>query len=186
MRAALIKQVHCKISLVRGHRVILDSDLAALYGVSVKRLNEQIKRNRKRFPADFVLRLRRSEAAILRSQNATSKPERGGRRYLPFAFTEHGAIMAATVLNSARATKMSIFVVRAFVRMREALAANREILSKLSQIEQRLENHDADIQQLVQAIRALMAPSSRAVRKIGFELPPASPATLKVMNRAVS
>ena len=186
MPAALVKRVYSRIFLIRGQRVILDTDLAQLYGVTIKRLNEQVKRNRQRFPADFLLRLRRSELAFLRSQNATSRFAHGGRRYLPFAFTEHGAIMAATILNSGRATKMSIFVVRAFVQMREALAANREILSKLTQIEHRLENHDADIQQLVQAIRALMVPPSRAVRKIGFELPTGSPGALRIANRAIS
>jgi phage regulator Rha-like protein len=158
--------------------------LAHLYGVTVKRLNEQVKRNKKRFPADFVLRLRGSEVAFLRSQNATSKQRHGGRRYLPFAFTEHGAIMAATVLNSAHATKMCILVVRAFVRMREALSANHEILSKLSEIEDRLERHDADIQQLVRAIRALMTPPDRSARRIGFALPTASATALRVANRA--
>lgn len=174
MPATLIRRVDSRIFVLRGQKVILDSDLAELYGVSIKRLNEQVKRNRKRFPSDFVLRLRRSELAFLRSQNATSTNRHGGRRYLPFAFTEHGAIMAATVLNSERATKMSIFVVRAFVRIREALASNHEILSKLSQIERRLENHDVDIQQLVEAIRRLMTPLTRSRRRIGFELPPAS------------
>lgn len=180
--AGLVKRVDSRILVLRGQRVILDSHLAELYGVSVKRLNEQIKRNRKRFPADFMLRLTHPEAALLRSQNATSKTGRGGRRYRPFAFTEHGAIMAATVLNSQRATKMSIFVVRAFVRMREALAANQQILSKLAHLEHRLEAHDIDIQQLVHAIRALMTQPSRATRRIGFELPPASAAALRTAS----
>jgi phage regulator Rha-like protein len=184
MPASLTKRVDSRIFIVRGQRVILDSDLAHLYGVTVKRLNEQVKRNKRRFPADFVLRLRGSEVTFLRSQNATSKTGRGGRRYLPFAFTEHGAIMAATVLNSEHATKMCIFVVRAFVRMREALSANHAILSKLSEIEERLERHDIDIQQLVHAIRALMSPPARSARTIGFELPPASPNGLRVTNRA--
>jgi phage regulator Rha-like protein len=179
MRALSIQHVDSRIRLVRGHRVILDSHLAELYGVTVKRLNEQIKRNRKRFPADFMLRLTRSEAAFLRSQNATSKNGRGGRRYRPFAFTEHGTIMAATVLNSERATKMSIFVVRAFIRMREAFAANEQILSKLAQLERRLEAHDSDIQQLVEAIRALMTQAPRGGRRIGFALPPASTTALR-------
>ena len=179
---ALVKRVDSRILVLRGQRVILDSHLAELYGVTVKRLNEQIKRNGRRFPADFMLRLTRSELEFLRSQNATSNSGRGGRRYRPFAFTEHGAIMAATVLNSERATKMSIFVVRAFVRMREALAANQEILSKLSQIERRLENHDVDIQQLVEAIRRLMAPPARSGRRIGFDLPPASPTAIRAIS----
>jgi phage regulator Rha-like protein len=107
----------------------------------------------------------------LRLQFATSSLGHGGRRYLPYAFTEHGAIMAATVLNSERAIQMSIFVVWAFVRMREALAANRQIAAKLSELESRLENHDADIQELVEAIRELMSRPPRNGKRIGFEAP---------------
>jgi phage regulator Rha-like protein len=156
--------------VVRGHKVILDSDLAELYGVSVKRLNEQVKRNTKRFPADFLFQLSATELTALRSQIATSN-SRGGRRYLPHAFTEHGAIMAATVLNSARAIEMSIFVVRAFARMREALATNRKVVSKLSELERRLEGHDTEIQQLIEAIRELMTPPDPKRGRIGFEVP---------------
>src|SRR5882672_9548039 len=151
----LAKKVDSKIVILRDQKVILDVDLAALYGVSVKRLNEQIKRNARRFPSDFLFRLLRVEYENLRSQNATSSSRHGGRRYLPHAFTEHGAIMAATVLNSKRAIEMSIFVVRAFVRMREALAMNQQIVTKLSELERRLESHDVEIQDLVEAIREL-------------------------------
>jgi hypothetical protein len=108
--------------ILRGQKVILDTDLAELYGVSVGRFNEQVKRNQQRFPADFMFQLTAKEDQILRSQIAVSRKKHGGRRYLPYAFTEHGAIMAATVLNSKRAIEMSVFVVRAFVRMRELLA----------------------------------------------------------------
>src|SRR5881398_470742 len=159
----LSRRVESRILVLRGHRVILDADLAELYGVEVKRLNQQVKRNIDRFPGDFVLQL------------STSNEGRGGRRYLPYAFTEHGAIMAATVLNSQRAIEMSIFVVRAFVRMREALAANRQIVAKLTELESRLESHDADIQELVEAIRELMAPPARNGRKIGFDYTSSSP-----------
>ena len=152
----------------------MDVDLAALYGVPVKRLNEQIKRNSKRFPSDFLFRLSPVEYGNLRSQIVTSSLGHGGRRYLPHAFTEHGAIMAATVLNSKRAIEMSIFVVRAFVRMREALAANQQIVAKLSEIERRLEGHDFEIQELVDAIRELMAPLPANNRRIGFETPSSS------------
>ena len=171
----LAKKVDSKIVILRDQKVILDVDLAALYGVSVKRLNEQIKRNARRFPSDFLFRLSSAEYENLRSQNATSSSRHGGRRYLPHAFTEHGAIMAATVLNSKRAIEMSIFVVRAFVRMREALIMNQQIVAKLSELEQRLESHDADIQELVEAIRELMAPEPANSRRIGFEAPSASP-----------
>lgn len=112
-----------------------------------------------------------SKPGGLRLQIATSNKVRGGRRYLPYAFTEHGAIMAATVLKSARAIQMSIFVVRAFVRMRDALAQNQQIMSKLADIEQRLQHHDADIGELVKAVRELMAPTRASRRRIGFELP---------------
>jgi len=175
-KAALVlaKKVDSKILVLRDQKVILDADLAALYGVSAKRLNEQIKRNAKRFPADFLFRLSPAEYQNLRSQNATSSSSHGGRRYLPHAFTEHGAIMAATVLNSKRAIEMSIFVVRAFVRMRQALAANQQIVTKLSEIERRLEGHDVEIQELVDAIRELMAPLPANNRRIGFEAPASS------------
>jgi ORF6N domain-containing protein len=168
--AVLAKHTESKIQLIRGVRVILDTDLAELYGVEVKRLNEQVKRNARRFPDDFVMRLSAEEAANLRSQIATSSSRHGGRRNLPNAFTEHGAIMAASVLNSERADDMSIFVVRAFVRMREALAANQQIMSKLTELEQRVESHDGSIQELIEAIRELMEPPPATNRRIGFSL----------------
>src|SRR5438445_4782097 len=165
----LSRRVESRILVLRGHRVILDADLAELYGVEVKRLNQQVKRNIDRFPGDFVLQLSSAQYESLRLQIATSKEGRGGRRYLPYAFTEHGAIMAATVLNSKRAIEMSIFVVRAFVRMREALAANQQVVAKLTELECRLESHDADIQDLVEAIRQLMAPPPHNGRRNGFD-----------------
>ena len=179
---ALTKRVDSRILFLRGHKAILDSDLAELYGVTAKRLNEQIKRNAARFPSDFLFQLTRGERDSLRSQIATSNNGRGGRRYLPYAFTEHGAIMAATVLNSKRAIQMSIFVVRAFVRMREALAANQQIAAKLTELEHRLENHDGTIQELVAAIRELMLPPPPSRRRIGFQTPPR---TGKVNGRAI-
>jgi hypothetical protein len=168
--AVLGKRVDSKILLIRDQRVILDADLAELYGVSVKQLNQQVKRNARRFPDDFVMQLSAEEAANLRSQFVTSSSGHGGRRYLPNAFTEHGAIMAASVLNSERADEMSIFVVRAFVRMREALAANQQILSKLTELEHRVESHDGNIQELIEAIRELMEPPPATNRRIGFSL----------------
>jgi phage regulator Rha-like protein len=170
----LTNRVESKIQTMRGLRVILDSDLAELYGVEVKRLNEQVKRNARRFPEDFVVQLTAEEATNLKSQIATSSSGHGGRRKLPYAFTEHGAIMAASVLNSQRAVEMSIFVVRAFVHMREALAANQEILAKLEELESRVENHDANIQGLIEAIRELMEPLPATGRRIGFALPGSS------------
>jgi len=163
--------VESRILILRHQKVILDTDLAELYGVPVKRLNEQVKRNRERFPADFMFQLSAKEAEDLRSQSATSKPQRGGRRYLPYAFTEHGAIMAATVLNSERAVEMSVFVVRAFVRLREMLSTNRELAAKLAELEGRLDTQDASIQNLFEAIKELMIPEEPSRRRIGFELP---------------
>ncbi len=167
----LAKRIESKILVLRNHKVILDTDLAELYGVPVKRLNEQIKRNRRRFPPDFLFTLTRAEDRDLRSQNATSTSAHGGRRYLPHAFTEHGAIMAATVLNSKRAIEMSIFVVRAFVQMRQALVFNQHVVSKLSELEERLDSHDGEIQDLVEALRELIAPLPANQRRIGFEAP---------------
>src|SRR6266567_4711374 len=178
----LSRRVESRILVLRGHRVILDADLAELYGVEVKRLNQQVKRNIDRFPGDFVLQLSSAQYESLRLQIATSKEGRGGRRYLPYAFTEHGAIMAATVLNSKRAIEMSIFVVRAFVRMREALAANQQVVAKLTELECRLENHDGTIQELVAAIRELMLPPPPNRRRIGFQTPPRAG---KVNGRAI-
>lgn len=181
---ALAKRVDSQILFLRGHKVILDSELSELYGVTVKRLNEQVKRNARRFPSDFLFRLTTKEQKFLRSQFATSNNSRGGRRYLPFAFTEHGAIMAASVLNSKRAIQMSIFVVRAFVRLREALAANQQIVAKLAELERRLDNHDTNIQDLLVAIRRLMAPPPRNRQRIGFQ--PPGPKTKLLSSRAAS
>ncbi len=144
---ALVKPVESRILILRGHKVILDSDLAELYGVSAKRLNEQVKRNAERFPADFMFQLSAKEHDYLRSQFATSKKGRGGRRYPPYAFTEHGAIMAATVLNSERAVEMSVFVVRA------------------------LKGHDTVIEDLIEAIQEMMSPEPVKEGPIGFKLP---------------
>jgi ORF6N domain len=172
-QSALAVSVESRILVLRNHKVILDRDLAELYGVSVKRLNEQVKRNRNRFPADFMFQVTTKEQQFLRSQFATSSGTHGGSRYAPYAFTEHGAIMAATVLNSERAVEMSVFVVRAFVRLREMLANNHELALKIDELEQRLDTHDASIQDLIEAIKELMAPDPATGRKIGFQLPPA-------------
>ncbi len=167
----LTEKASSKILVLRNQKVILDTDLADLYGVPVKRLNEQVKRNPQRFPPGFLFTLTSAEYQDLKSRNATSSSTHGGRRYLPNAFTEHGAIMAASVLNSKRAVEMSIFVVRAFVEMREALLVNKKVVAKLSELESRLDDHDAEIQDLVEAIRELMAPPPANNRRIGFEAP---------------
>ncbi len=165
------RKVHSRIVRLRDQRVILDSDLAELYEVEVRHLNQQVKRNAKRFPLAFRFQLSAQELKILRSQNVIPSERHGGSRYRPYAFTEHGAIMAATVLNSERAIEMSVFVVLAFVRMRRAIAANRTILAKLAEVERRMETHDADIQDLMEAIRELINPPDPPRRRIGFEAP---------------
>jgi phage regulator Rha-like protein len=165
--------VESRILFLRHQRVILDSDIAELYGVSVRTLNQQLKRNRQRFPSDFVFQLNTSEQRILRSQNVISSSKHGGRRYKPYAFTEHGAIMAASVLNSERAVQMSVFVVRAFVRLREMLATNQRLAVKIGELERRLDTHDSTITDLIDAIKELMAPEEPKGGRIGFQLPPA-------------
>jgi phage regulator Rha-like protein len=172
-KAALLPldRIEPRILLVRNHKVILDSDLAELYGVTTKRLNEQIKRNKERFPADFMFQLNAAEADDLRSQNTTSKSARGGRRYRPYVFTEHGAIMAASVLNSPRAVEASIYVVRAFIKLREMLGTHKELARKFAQLEKHIEGHDEDITTLFEAIRQLMEPPDAPIppaRRIGF------------------
>jgi phage regulator Rha-like protein len=164
-----VGQIEQRILMIRGERVMLDSDLAALYGVSTTRLNEQVKRNRGRFPEDFMFQLTQAELGNLMSQSATSSSRWGGRRKRPYAFTEHGAIMAASVLNSERAVKVSVYVVRAFVKLREILGAHKQLAQKLAELEKRLEGHDEQIAALIEAIRELMAPPPAAARKrIGF------------------
>jgi hypothetical protein len=163
--------IESRIAILRHQKIILDTALAELYGVAVKRLNQQVNRNRERFPSDFRFQLTRREFAALRLQFATSNNKRGGRRSLPYAFTEHGAIMAATVLNSEQAVRMSVFVVRAFVRLRQVLAANKEFADKVKELEEHLETHDGTIQKIVDAIRKLMNPPSNRRAKIGFTLP---------------
>src|SRR5271170_856431 len=163
--------VESRILILRHRRVILDLDIAQLYGVPVKRLNEQVKRNQERFPSDFMFQLTGKEHDALRSQFATSKKSRGGRRFTPYALTEHGAIMAATVLNSKRAVQMSVFVVRAFVRLREMLATNRRLAGKIDELENRLDTHDSVIVELIEAIKDLMTPQDPPRIRIGFQLP---------------
>ncbi len=163
-----IEIIEKKIYLIRNQRVMLDSDIAELYGVTTKRFNEQVKRNIERFPEDFMFKLTDEEYKILRSQFATSNIIHGGRRYTPYVFTEHGAIMAATILNSSKAVEMSIFVVRAFVKLREITSGNKELAQKLNELEKKYEKHDKDIKVIIDAIRQLMTPPEKTKRKIGF------------------
>jgi hypothetical protein len=151
--------VDAVIRTVRGQKVILDTDLARIYGVPTFRLNEAVKRNSDRFPSDFLFHLAPQEVARLTSQIAMSKVGRGGRRTLPFVFTEHGAIMAATVLNSPRAIHMSLFVVRAFVKMRKELLSRAEMEARLAQVESILLAHDEHIREIYEKIRPLLLPA---------------------------
>jgi phage regulator Rha-like protein len=163
-----VGQIERRILMIRGERVMLDADLAALYGVETKLLVRTVKRNIERFPRDFMFQLTSKEFENLRCQIGTSS-RWGGRRYRPYAFTEHGAIMAASVLNSERAVKVSVYIVRAFVKLREILGAHKQLAQKLAEMEKRLEGHDEQIATLIEAIRELMAPPPAAARKrIGF------------------
>jgi ORF6N domain len=166
-----LAKIERRIYSIRGVRVILDTDLAVLYGVSTKRLNEQFRRNRKRFPDDFAFQLTPEETAALRSQIATSSSH-GGRRYRPWAFTEHGALQAANILNSANAVHMSVFVIRAFVKMREQLVTNAAILKRLAEIDKSLLVHDSALRDVYQKLLPLLSPPPDPPRrKIGFHPP---------------
>ena len=157
-----------KIYLIRGKKVMLDSDIAELYGVSTKRLNEQVRRNIDRFPEDFMFILSKEESDSLRSQFATLKKGRGQHsKYLPYAFTEHGAIMAATILNSPRAVEMSIFIVRAFVKLREMLISHKDLKHKIEEMEKK---YGSQFKIVFNAIKELMTPPEKPERKIGFKV----------------
>ena len=180
-----LAKIERRIYSIHGVRVILDGDLAILYGVSTKRLNEQFRRNRKRFPDDFAFQLTAEETVALRSQIATSSGKspilrsqiatsssHGGRRYRPWAFTEHGALQAANILNSANAVHMSVFVIRAFVKMREHLATNAAILKRLAEIDKSLLVHDSALRDIYQKLLPLLSPPpDPSRRKIGFHPP---------------
>ena len=156
-----------KILLIRSEKVMLDADLAALYGVTTKRLNEQVKRNRERFPEDFMFQLSEKEKAEVVA-NCDHLKRLKFSPNLPYAFTEHGAIMLATVLNSPVAVQASIQVVRAFVKLREMLSSNKELAHKLTLLENRIEKHDEEIKAIFGAIRQLMTPAVPKKGKIGF------------------
>jgi hypothetical protein len=165
-----IGEVAQRIVLIRGQRVVLDTDLAAFYGETTKRFNQQVSRNRARFPEDFMFQLSDEEFAALRLQSATLKTGRGQhRKYLPYAFTEHGAIMAATLLNSPRATALSIYVVRAFVELRGLLSANKELATKVHALERKVSVHERNIAELADSMAELLAtPAPPPKRPIGF------------------
>jgi hypothetical protein len=168
-----VEHITRTILILRGHRVLLDNELAALYGVETRVLNQAVRRNAERFPDDFRFQLTAAEAEASRSQSVTLKPGRGQNiKFLPYAFTEHGAIMAATVLNSPRAVEMSIYIVRAFVQLRELLSSTKELAKRLDQLEARIEKklatHDEAIAAILSAIRELMNPPAPKRRGMGF------------------
>jgi phage regulator Rha-like protein len=166
-----VEVVKGKIYLIRGQKVLLDRDLAEMYGVETKRLNEQVHRNSSRFPADFMFQLDEVEYSGLRSQIATLKSGRGThRKYLPYVFTEQGVAMLSSVLNSERAVQVNIAIMRAFVQMRELAASNRELANKFAELERRVGKHDEAIGTLFDAIRQMMRPEEKGRKEIGFKV----------------
>ena len=157
-----------KILMIRGHKVMLDSDLAILYGVTTFNFNKAVKRNLSRFPEDFIFQLSAEEFKSLRFQIGISKKGRGGRRYLPYAFTEQGVAMLSSVLRSERAIQVNIAIMRAFVKLRKILSTHKELAHKLSQLERKIEKHDVEIKAIFDAIRELMTPPKKPRKRIGF------------------
>lgn len=174
MPSKALKQYNEKLETlifeIRGHKVMLDLDLAELYGVQTKRLNEQIKRNQGRFPDDFMFQLSSDEFEEVRSQFATSKPLLQNRRYLPYVFTEHGAVMLASVLNSEIAMKVSVEVVRAFVRFKALADANKGLMEKLNYIEFKVAEHDQSLKDVFDVLRELISPPEKPKKPIGFQV----------------
>lgn len=164
-----MEEIERRIYLIRGHKVMLDVDLAVLYGVATKRLNQQVSRNRGRFPMDFTFQLTSGEAKSLRLRIATSNRGRGGRRYLPYVFTEYGAVMLSSVLNTPIAIETSVKIARAFVRLREIISTHKELAQKLCELEVKIQGNDVHVQNIFGAIRRLMAGPKRPKVKIGFQ-----------------
>ena len=172
---AAVKPVESLIRIIRGHKVILDTDLAALYQVETKALNQAVRRNMDRFPEDFMFQLSVEEAESLRSQLVTSNVGRGGRRYLPYAFTEHGVVMLSSVLRSPRAAQMNIFVARAFVRLREMIGGNKDLAARIEKLERGHDNAASvievlveDIDRLADEVHQMKVLPARPKRRIGF------------------
>jgi hypothetical protein len=163
-QALIADGIEHAILVLRGHKVLLDTDLAAMYGVAAKVLNQAVKRNIERFPSDFMFQLRSEEAGLLRSQSVTSN-SRGGRRYLPYAFTEQGVAMLSSVLRSPRAVQVNIEIMRAFVRLRQMLQQNTELARKLAVLERKC---DTRFKTVFEAMRELMTPPEKSKRLIGF------------------
>ena len=189
--ASRMENIGLLIRTIREQKVLLDSDLARIYGVTTKRFNEQVRRNIKRFPPDFLFQLTPMEAENLRSQIATSSSH-GGRRYLPTAFTEKGAIMAANVLNSPEAVRMSVFVVRAFVQMRDLLGSTKELAKQLAALEkkltERLDGHEVAIIEVLRRVMDILDPPTPPPepprRRIGFQVGPEEKPVAKARKKA--
>ncbi len=164
----VLDEITAKIHLVRNERVILDADLSKIHGVSTKRLNQQVRRNIVRFPQDFAFELTLEDFANLRLQFATSNSSWGGKRHNSLAFTEHGAIMAAQVLRTPRAVKMSILVVRAYVSLRRTAAGMQELSLRLDELEEKVGTHDQSIVEVIEILRQLLLPQEETGRRIGY------------------
>jgi len=165
---AVIEEIEEKIYVIRGQRMMLDSDLAEVYQVATKVLNQAVKRNVQRFPSDFMFQLSDDEAASLRSQIVTSNATRGGRRYSPYVFTEHGAVMLATVLNSQTAVEASIVVVRAFIKMRAMLALHQDLADRVEELEKVTDYHSQKFGVVSGLLSQIMRDPKYLKRKIGF------------------
>ena len=166
-----VEGVKGKIYLIRGQKVLLDADLAEMYGVETANLNKAVKRNIGRFPQDFMFQLTAEEAGSLRFQIGISKPQgRGGRRYLPYVFTEQGVAMLSSVLKSERAVQVNIAIMRAFVQMRELAASNRELGRRLDELEKRLAGHDRQFVAVFETIRKMVQPEAEEQKSIGFKV----------------
>lgn len=165
--AISIENIVQRIFEIRGQRVMLDADLAVLYGVETRALTQAVKRNHARFPEDFMFRLSADEWSILRSQNVISSSW-GGRRHSPYVFTEHGALMLSSVLNSQRATEISLLVIRAFVWLRQALPGYRELSAKVAELERAVSQHDEALGGIIEALHQLITPPEKDKRRIGF------------------
>jgi len=164
-----IERIEERIFLIRGQKVMLDADLAELYGVLTKRLNEQVKRNKERFPKDFMFQLTKEEFANLKSQFATSSLEWGGKRKLPYAFTEQGVAMLSGILQSKRAVKVNVEIMRTFVKIRRIISSNIELARKLEELERKYDAHDVKIRAVFDAIKKLMEQPKKPKSPIGFK-----------------
>lgn len=167
--AVSVQFVERRIYLIRGHKVMIDEDLAELYGVSTSRLNEQVKRNQNRFPDDFMFQLTKEETSVLRSQFVTSRSTYGGRRFRPYAFTEHGVAMLSSVLNSERAIEVNITIIRAFIRLRQLLESNDELNRKFVAVIRKLSTHDKYFQVVFKELQKLTEQPAPARKQIGFK-----------------